>query len=263
MSATDEIRDRRVALVTGAGQGLGAALAMHLAGMGYAVAVHYRTSHEGAQSVVRTLREQGGEAECFQAQLHHDSEARACLAAVEKRWGRLDVLIQNAGIFVPKGIEELTEEEWNAGLDSTVTASFFTARAALPLLRKSGVGRIIHIGDSMAGRADFSEPALSYYVGKTGVWMLTRTLAVQEAPHGITVNCISPGILERSEPLSVPMEYPMRRRTSVEDITGAMEYLLSPAASQVTGTQLLVSGGWNIVPTFASVHTGLVPLHSG
>ena len=249
---------RPVAWVTGSSGGLGRALALHLASKGYAVAVHGHRNQEGTRESLQLCRAITDEVCVVRGDLSREAVATKAVAAIQKKWGRLDLLLLNAGTFAPQKLDQISEAEWKQGLDSTVSAAFFASRAALPLLRSTAAqtrqGRIVLIGDSMCQHIGFTEPAFSYYVGKVGVWMLTQTLAVLEAPSAITVNCISPGILERSLPLTAPIEFPMLRKTTHQDVISAMEYLVSPEASQVTGTQILVSGGWNIAPSFASVH---------
>jgi NAD(P)-dependent dehydrogenase (short-subunit alcohol dehydrogenase family) len=247
---------KKVALVTGAGRGLGAAIAQWLGEQDYRVAVHYHASAVGAKKTLAALEKSGGEGKLFCADLTSLARAEQLGAEIKKTWGRLDVLINNSGVFEPRFLEEFTEAEWRRGLDTTVTATYNTSRACLPLLRQSSAGRLINIGDSLCQNAGFAEPAFSYYLGKVGVWMLTQTLAVQEAPHGLTVNCVSPGILEQSVPLTSVGTYPMQRSMRYDDLFGAIQYLLSPAASQVTGTNLLVSGGWNIAPLFRTILEG-------
>lgn len=247
---------KKVALVTGAGRGLGAAIAKWLGEQGYSVAVHYHASAVGAKKTLAAIQQRGGQGELFCADLTSLDSAEELVAGIKKTWGRLDVLINNSGVFEPRFLEEFSEAEWRRGLDTTVTATYNTSRVCLPLLRKSRASRIINIGDSLCQHAGFTEPAFSYYVGKVGVWMLTQTLAVQEAPHGLTVNCVSPGILEKSVPLTSVGTYPLKRSTRHGDLIAAINYLLSPAASQVTGTNLLVSGGWNIAPLFRTVLEG-------
>jgi 3-oxoacyl-[acyl-carrier protein] reductase len=245
------------ALVTGAGQGLGLHLAAWLARRGYAVAIHYHTKSGAALALHNDLRGDGLESMAVQADLSHEAQAAALVQTIQKKWGRLDVLVNNASAFHPKLLEELTEAEWNAGLDSTVTAAFFTTRNALPLLRASGRGRILNIGDSRCTSPGFAEPAFSYYVGKVGIWMLTQTWAALEAEHGITVNCISPGMFERTAAPTTETRLPMDRYATYEDMEGALAYLLSDEAAYVTGSHLLASGGWNIAPRFASVHDAI------
>ena len=238
---------KKVALVTGAGRGLGAALAERLAQSGHAVGVHYRHSREAAMQVVADIRAKGGEAAAFQADLVQESQAIRLVGEVTAEFGSLDVLINNAGVYHSKNLQQLSGQDWNEGLHSTASATFFTTRAALPGLRQSGQGRIINVGDSSCGRTGARDLAMSYHIGKTGVWMLTRSFAREEAAHGITVNMVSPGYLENSLELPSPSSIPAGRFGTFNDIWNAVEFLLKPESSYVNGSNMVVSGGWNLL----------------
>jgi len=165
---------------------------------------------------------------------------------IADHFGRLDTLINNAGTFSRKRFEESTQEEWDADLASTATAAFVATRAALPFLRQSGRGRIINIGDSMSDRIGFADPAMSYYIGKVGVWMMTQTLAATEARHKITVNMVSPGVLENSACDTPVNEMPLGRYGTYDDVLHPIRFLLDDASEALTGSNLHVGGGWNI-----------------
>jgi 3-oxoacyl-[acyl-carrier protein] reductase len=167
---------------------------------------------------------------------------------VVAHFGSLDTLINNAGTFNRKKFEELNQEEWDAGWASTAGAAFVATRAALPHLRKSGRGRIVSIGDSMSDRIGFTESAMSYYIGKAGVWMMTQTLAATEAPHGLTVNMVSPGVLEDSICDTPVEEMPMGRYGTYEDLLHPIRFLLEENSQAITGTNIHAGGGWNIAP---------------
>jgi len=235
-----------VALVTGAGRGLGAALAARLAARGYALALHAFKSQAGAQALRDQLRRAGAEAECFAGDLAREAEAQVLVREVTERFGRIDVLINNAGVYHEKKLQELSEGEWFEGLNSTASAVFFTTRAALPELRKSGRGRVINIGDSSCERPGARDLAVSYHIGKTGVYMLSRSFAQEEAGHGVTVNLVSPGYLEGSVGLPEAAKVPAGRWGTYEDVWNAVEFLLKPESGYLTGSNLVLSGGWNL-----------------
>jgi 3-oxoacyl-[acyl-carrier protein] reductase len=158
----------------------------------------------------------------------------------------LDVLINNAGVYEPFALSQMDANAWLTGLHSTASSTFFATQAALPGLRASGQGRIINIGDSSADRASARELALGYHIGKTGVWMLTRSYAKAEASHGLTVNMVSPGYLENSIPAAELETIPAGRLGTFDDVWSAVRFLIDEKSSYITGTNIMVSGGWNL-----------------
>ncbi|HPA16976.1 MAG TPA: SDR family oxidoreductase [Verrucomicrobiae bacterium] len=235
--------DRPVALVTGAGRprGLGAAIARALADDGYRLVVHFHKSGDDAAALAAEV---GGIA--VGADLSTGAAADALIGSVARGFGRLDVLINNAGVYHRKDLRDISEAEWREGLDSTASACFFTTRAALPLIRLSPCGRVVNIGDSSCEKLAPRDLSVSYHIGKIGVLVLTRSFARQEAEHGVTVNMVSPGILENSVDLDVAPDIPAGRRGTFGDVLGAIRFLLRPDSGYVNGSNLVVSGGWNL-----------------
>ncbi len=239
---------KRTILITGSAKRLGAALAIALAKEGHRVAIHFRSSLPEAQETVRAIAGAGGDAALFQSPLASLADGDRLVNDVAAHFGNLDTLINNAGTFNRKRFEELTQEDWETGFASTAGAAFFATRAALPRLRSSGRGRIINLGDAMSGRTGFTEPAMSYYIGKMGVWMMTQTLAQTEAPHKITVNMISPGVLADSTCPTPVSEMPGGRFGTYEDVLHPVHFLLDESSGAVTGSHLHAGGGWNMAP---------------
>ena len=235
-----------VALVTGAGRGLGGAIALALGEAGFDVVVHFHRSDAGATAVADRLRGLGRRTLVVGADLSQSEGVELVRCAVVAEFGGLDVLVNNAGVYVGKHGLELSDAEWREGLDTTVTQTFLVTRALLPLLRASGRGRIINIGDSGADRPGARDLAWSYHVGKTGVWILTRSLAAEEAAHGVSANMVSPGFLENS--VGSPGEHgiPAGRKGAFDDVTGAVLYLAREASAYVTGSNVVVGGRWNL-----------------
>jgi NAD(P)-dependent dehydrogenase (short-subunit alcohol dehydrogenase family) len=238
----------RIILITGAARRLGAALAKGLAEDGHRVAIHFRSSKDEAEATVKAIRDAGGEAGCFSNPLAHLDDGASLVRDVVAHFGGLDTLINNAGVFPRTPFEEMTQEEWEAGFASTAGAAFIATRAALPHLRASGRGRIINIGDSASDRIGYADPAMSYYIGKVGLWMMTQTLAANEARHKITVNMVSPGVLEDSVCDTPRKEMPMGRYGTYEDVLRPIRFLLEEASEALTGSNLHVGGGWNMGP---------------
>ena len=244
---------QRIILITGSAKRLGAAMARALAKEGHRVAIHFRSSRHEAEEALRGIRDAGGDAAIFPSPLASLIDGERLVTDVAAHFGGLDTLINNAGTFNQKRFDELTQEDWEAGFASTAGAAFYATRAALPYLRACGRGRIVNIGDSLAARVGFTEPAMSYYIGKTGVWMMTQTLASTEALHKITVNMISPGVLEDSICSTPVSEMPGGRLGTYEDVIHPLRFLLEEGSEALTGSNLNVAGGWNIAPLFTSL----------
>jgi len=244
---------KRTILITGSAKRLGAAIGVALAKEGHRIALHYRSSQREAEETIKTIRDSGGEAAVFQSPLASLADGDELVGKVMAHFGQLDTLINNAGTFNNKNFEELTQQEWDEGFASTSGAAFYASHAALPPLRQSGRGRIINIGDALSDRIGFTEPAMSYYIGKVGVWMMTQTLAHTEAPHKITVNMISPGVLPESICNTSVEEMPMGRYGTYDDVIHPIRFLLEESSGAITGSNLHVSGGWNVAPLFPTV----------
>ncbi len=234
-----------VALITGASRGLGAFLALELSRDGYAVVLHHRSGRSAAHRLVQTIRREGGLAETFAADLTDPSRVENLFRKVRGKFGRLDVLINNAGSYRPVPLLRTRAEDWHEGLDSTATATFLAIRSALPFFPRSG-GRILNLGDSACEKLSARKMAPGYHVGKVGVLLLTRSFAAQLIHRKITVNCVSPGYLENSIGLPPARSLPGGRPVRFAEVLAAVRYLLSPEADQVTGTNLVISGGWNL-----------------
>ena len=234
-----------VALITGASRGLGAFLALELSRDGYAVGIHHRRGRNEAIRLAHTIRRERGVAEIFRADLANPSQVKALFRNIRTKFGRLDVLLNNAGTYRPVPLLQARASDWREGLDSTATATFLSIQSALPLFPKSG-GRILNLGDSACEKLSARKLAPGYHVGKIGVLLLTRSFAAQLIRRKITVNSISPGYLENSIDLPPARTLPGGRAVRFGEVLGAVRYLLSPAADHVTGTNLLLSGGWNL-----------------
>jgi len=238
----------RTILITGSAKRLGAALAKGLAKDGHRIAIHFRSSRAEAEETRQAILAVGGEAAHFQNPLANLADGERLAREIVDHFGGLDTLINNAGTFNRKRFEQLTQEEWETDFASTAGAAFVATRAALPYLRACGRGRIVSIGDSMSDRIGFAEPAMSYYIGKVGVWMMTQTLAATEARHKITVNMVSPGVLDDSACDTPVEEMPLGRYGTYDDVLRPIRFLLEDASEALTGSNLHVGGGWNIAP---------------
>ena len=230
------------ALVTGSVKGIGRALALMLADEGYGVAVHYRTSEREAREVAREVEERGVSAVVLQADVTDAGQATRLVNDAHAQLGQLDVLINNVGDYLFTPLDELEIADWHAMFDSNLHSTFYTCRAAAPLMRQGG--RIINLGYAGAELIKARPSIAAYSIAKTGVILYSKALAKVEAKRGITVNVISPGIMENS--VSTPEGLPMGRAGTLSELTSAARYLISPGARYVTGVTLEVAGGWNV-----------------
>lgn len=234
----------RRALVTGAARRTGRALALALAEAGADVAVHYRTSEEEARAVVAEIEAMGRRAVAVRADLAHAEQAERAVEEARSVLGPIDTLVNNVGAIVWKNLDEITPADWQTSLDGTLTATYHACRAALPGMRTAGFGRIVNILDADADALAPAILATPYKIGKTGTLVLTKSLAKNEGGHGITVNAISPGVLEDSEK-KVPLErIPAGRPGTYADLANALLFLVGDDASYLNGTNLKVSGGY-------------------
>jgi NAD(P)-dependent dehydrogenase (short-subunit alcohol dehydrogenase family) len=238
--------DGRVALVTGAARRIGRSVALRLATDGADIAFSYRHSRAEAESLVGEIKALGRAALAVEADVTHRDEVLRLVDAAGKLRGRLDILVNNVGMFFGKPFEQLTESDWDTIMSTNLKSQFFTAQAATPLLRASGSGSIVNFA-SLGGLLAWPN-YVHYCTSKAGVIMLTRCLSRALAPQ-IRVNAIAPGTI--SFPDDAPgiaedfiRRAPLKRAGRPEDIAGAVSYLAQ--ADFVTGQVLVVDGGRSV-----------------
>ena len=235
----------KVALVTGSGVRVGKRIALALAGTGMHVAVHYHSSAGPADETVAEIRALGVEAEAFQGDLSQTASIRSLMGAIDERWGRLDVLINSAAIFPRTPWEEISEATWDRTLEVNLKAPFFTAWHAVPLMRRSGGGKIVNIAD-WAGLRPYKN-YLPYVISKGGIVTMTKAMAKELAPE-IAVNAIAPGPVMLPEDFDAAAAERIRKGTllqrlgSPDDIAQSAVYLVA-MTDFVTGHVLVVDGG--------------------
>jgi len=241
------------ALVTGAGSGIGAAVAIGLAQAGAHVVVHYNHNEEGAKKVKQAIEELGGTADLIAADLTDTAESDRLVKETLERCGAIDILVNNAGDLVRRApIVDLADEDYHQILDLNLASVFTMCRAVLPSMRERGSGAIVNMS-SIAARHGGAGGSTMYAAAKGAVSTLTRGLAREVAPDGIRVNAVSPGVIETpfherhtsQEQLAVMRAtIPMGRLGRPEECVGAVLFLASEQlASYVTGQVLEVNGG--------------------
>jgi NAD(P)-dependent dehydrogenase (short-subunit alcohol dehydrogenase family) len=237
--------DGKVALVTGAGRGIGRAIALRLAAQGATVALHYASSEQGAMAAATEIRNSGGSAWTQRADVSVATQASELVKAVAERAGRLDILVNNAAIDPRKPLLEITEEFWDSVMDTNLKGSFFCAQAAAGEMRLQGRGRIVNIS-SVHGQATMNHMAV-YAASKGGMNALTRQLALDLAPYGITVNAVAPGSVQVEKSTYDPelrgREIPRGRVGQPTDVAEVVAFLASDATDWLTGQVITVDGG--------------------
>lgn len=241
----------KTAIVTGGAKGLGRAFALKLAGEGAGVMVVTRKDMANLEETVRQIRDLGGKAAMFQADVAKEPDTLAMAEATIKEFGRIDILINNAAIYdgiKRKAFYEIDPDEWDLVMAVNVKGAFLCARAVFPQMKKQGYGKIVNLSSEVffTGSHGFAH----YVASKGGIIGLTRALAVELGPHKICINCVAPGFTdtEASRGLADVTRYdtsktPLNRLETPADLTGAALFLASPESDFITGQTLLVDGG--------------------
>ena len=243
----------KVALITGAGRGFGRAIALAFAREGARVAANYLGSRAGAEEVAAEAGRLGTEAVALRGDVAREDDVKALVAATLERFGRLDVLVNNAGIMVRGPMLAVPAEECRRMFDVNVTGTMLCTRHALPAMIERKGGRIINLSSQLAQRAVGGGGFAAYAATKGAIESLTRALAAEVGVHGITVNAIAPGGIDTdmSRDVMTPeyrarrlAELPLHRFGSVDDVAYCAVVLASDEAGYLTGQILHPSGGW-------------------
>lgn len=238
----------RLALVTGAAQGVGKGIAIELARAGCTVAVNYRSDPELASETVEEIGALGGQAFAVRADVRSGQQVQRMFAALAKRHDRLDILVNNAGTQTWAPLLQLTEADWDRDIDTNLKGSFLCLQAAAGWMKDTGGGTIINIG-SGCNKVPFPR-LVSYSASKGGIEMLTKVAAIELGSYGIRVNCVAPGAILIDRTLREEPQYasiwgkqsPLRRVGMPADVGNAVVFLASDAASYVSGQTLWVDG---------------------
>ena len=244
-------RSPRVAVITGGARGIGRAVALDLAAQQWRVAICYRTSEQDAQETSREITARGGEPLAIRCDVSDPKAAQALIAQIEQKWGRIDALINGAGPYHRLNLFEETPAGWNEMFDHNLHPIFYLAQAVAPGMKVRKSGRIVNFSMANADQMIAQPEVTAHYIAKAGVLILTKTLAKLLAPHGITVNAISPGFIDSgsapaAELAGMAKKIPAGYVGEVKDTVAAVKFLLSDEARYVTGTNIHVSGGWGI-----------------
>jgi len=244
--------DDTVAIVTGGGSGLGRACALALAAAGSHVAVVGRTLQR-CQEVATTIESFGREGLAYSADVTQPEQVAAAIDGVERRFGRIDILVNSAGINSPAAFVDLGKDEWSNVIGTNVTGTYVCCHAVAPMMIARQRGSIINMG-SISGAAGIAKRT-AYCTSKAAVAHFTRALAVELGPHKVRVNALAPNVvvtdlnreLVRRQPelyAGILARTPLARLGELDDVIGALLFLASPAASYITGQVLYVDGGF-------------------
>ena len=241
-----------VAWVTGSSTGIGRAAAVGFAEQGRRVAVHYNSSEDQAREVVGKIEEAGGDALLLKGDVSNSGDVKRMVGEIEDRYGRLDVLVNNAGGLIERRtLEEMTEDLWDRVMEVNLKSAYLCSQAVLPMMKRQGKGKIINV-TSVAARNGGGPGSVAYATAKGGVSTLTRAMAKELISEGILVNGIAPGIIttpfhDRYTPPEVrermTKSIPIGREGTPEETAGAVLFLASPAADYLVGEIIEVNGG--------------------
>jgi 3-oxoacyl-[acyl-carrier protein] reductase len=245
MSATNDLQGR-VAIVTGSARNIGRAIAQALADAGAAVVINAKSSAAEAEAVARDIRDAGGKATAKLADVGIPDGAESLVATAVESFGRLDILVNNAAVRREMDFDKLDYQEWRDIIATILDGAYLCAHAALPHLIKAGGGSIVNIG----GLSSFTGAARRAHViaAKAGLVGLTRALAHDLAPHGVTVNCVAPGLIDTARRGPEPSHHATHatlagRRGTPEEIAAVVRFLCGPGARYITGQTLHANGG--------------------
>jgi NAD(P)-dependent dehydrogenase (short-subunit alcohol dehydrogenase family) len=238
----------RVALVTGAGRGIGRAVALELAHRGADIALNYRVNLAEAESLADQIRECGVDSMLVQGDVASRQQAHDLIQTVLDAWKRLDILVNNAGITRDKSLRKMVDDEWSDVINVNLNGTYYCTSAAIPSMVDQKFGRIINISSYVGQAGSFGQP--NYAAGKGGMIAFTKAAAIELAKHNITVNAIAPGFTSTEMLSQIPAnvldqiraKIPMGRLARPEEIAKAAAFL-AVDGDYITGQQLNVNGG--------------------
>jgi len=239
----------RAAIVTGGARGIGRSICEQLAAAGYAVLINCQSSLEAAEALAADIRVGGGRAAVVQASIADPRSGTQLVEAALREFGRLDVLVNNAGVTQDVTMRKMTDEQFTEVIETNLTGTHRVTRAAIDPMCEAGYGRIVTVASFVGEIGNYGQA--NYAASKGGLIAWTKTLALELARFGITVNCVCPGFTDTDMLRKVPeriaeqllARIPMGRFGTADDVAGGVAYLSSDAAAYVTGACLDINGG--------------------
>ena len=239
---------RQVAIVTGSSRGIGRTIALELARRGMSIVVNYHSSESEAQGVASEVCALGVDALCLQANVADPDQARGLVEQVHAQWGRVDVMVNNAGITRDKTLRKLTDDDWLQVINTNLGSVYYCTTAVMPIMIEQNYGRIINISSYVGQAGNFGQA--NYGASKGGIIAFTKTAALELARYGITVNAIAPGFTETEMLSKVPAEVqekirariPMGRFGKPQEVAKVVAFIATDA-DYITGQQINVNGG--------------------
>lgn len=240
--------DGQVAVVTGSSRGLGRAIAVELAGQGASVVINYNSGERAASEVAAEVRQLGGTCEVIQGNVADPGQARRLIDGAVERFGRLDVLVNNAGVTRDRTLRKMTERDWLEVIDNNLNSAYFCTSAAVPHMTDQKYGRIVNIGSFVGQAGNFGQA--NYAASKAGLVGFTKAAALELAKHNITINVVAPGFLATDMVRGLPEavrgqieeRIPLGRLGEPEEVARLVAFLVTNG-DYITGAEFNINGG--------------------